>query len=127
VAAGIGRLSNGCIWTRTLEGHDPALHHAQDGWTACLGGSATAQLNPSLSGCPVAAFDVTGQPFAARTLVAFIRFHVVLQLAGRISMVRLVEATIEQIDTSLRGPFLDLSRRRNFCSVQLQLPQTYHQ
>src|SRR2546421_2831282 len=37
-----------------------ALHQAQNGWTACLGRSSTAKLNPSLSGCAVAAFDFTG-------------------------------------------------------------------
>jgi hypothetical protein len=42
-------------------------------------------------------FDLTGQPFAARTLVARIRFHVVLQLAGRLQMVGLGEATIEHM------------------------------
>src|SRR5712691_2579104 len=71
------------------------LHQAQHGWTARRGGGATAQLNPSLSRCAFVAFDFTGQPFAARTLVAFIRFHLVLQLAGRIQMVRLVETTIQ--------------------------------
>jgi hypothetical protein len=36
-----------------------ALHQAQDGWTARLGGGSTAKLNPSLSGCAVVAFDFT--------------------------------------------------------------------
>ncbi len=104
-----------------------ALHQAENGWTARLGGGSTAQLKPSLSGCTVAAFDFTGQPFAARTLVTLIRFHLVLQLACRIQMVRLVDATIEQIDTPLRCPFLDISGGGNLCSVQLQLPQAHHQ
>ena len=103
------------------------MHQAQQGRAAHLGSGSTTQLKPALSGCAVAAFDFTGQPFATRTLVALIRFHLVLQLAGRIQMVRLVEATIKQIDTTLRGPFLDISSCSNFRSVQLQLPQTHHQ
>src|SRR4051794_23087614 len=47
-----------------------ALHQAENRWTARLGGSSTAQLNPTLSRCAVAAFDFTGLPFTARTLVA---------------------------------------------------------
>jgi hypothetical protein len=104
-----------------------ALHQAQQGWTAHLGGSATAQLKPALSRFTLAAFDFPGQPFTARTLVALIRFHLVLQLAGRIQMVCLVDATIEQIDTPLRRPLLDVSRCSNVCGVQLQLPQAHHQ
>ena len=42
-------------------------------------------------------------------------------------MVRLVDATIEQIDTPLRGPFLDISGGGNFGGVQLQLLQAQHQ
>ena len=99
-----------------------ALHQAQQGWTAHLGGGATAQLNATLSRCTVAAFDFSGQPFTARTLVALIRFHLVLQLAGRIQMVGLVDATIQQIDTSLCGPLLDISGGSNVGGVQLQLP-----
>jgi hypothetical protein len=38
-------------------------------------------------------------------------------------MVGLVNATIEQSDTPLRGPLLDISGGGNFCGVQLQLPQ----
>ena len=72
-----------------------ALHQAQDRWTARLSGGATAQLNPAWPGGAVAPLDFTGQPFAARTLVAFIRFHLVRQLAGRGQMVRLVDATIQ--------------------------------
>src|SRR5215470_7249049 len=56
-----------------------ALHQTQQGWAAHRGGGATAQLKPALSGCAVLTFDLTGQPFAARTLVALIRFHLVLQ------------------------------------------------
>jgi hypothetical protein len=74
-----------------------ALRQAQQGGTAHLGGGATAQLQPALSGCAVVTFDFTRQPFAARTLVALIRFHVVLQLAGRVQMVRLVDAPIQQM------------------------------
>src|SRR4029453_7680470 len=37
-----------------------ALHQAQNGWTARLGGGSTAQLNPSLSRFAVVAFDFTG-------------------------------------------------------------------
>src|SRR5712692_750802 len=100
-----------------------ALHQAQNGGTARLGGGATAQLNPALSGCAVVAFDFTGQPFTARTLVALVSLHLVLQLAGRIQMVRLVDATIQQIDTTLRCPLLDISSGGNFCGVQLPWPQ----
>jgi hypothetical protein len=42
-------------------------------------------------------------------------------------MVRLVDTTIEQIDTPLRCPFLDSSSCSNLCSVQLQLSQAHHQ
>jgi len=42
-------------------------------------------------------------------------------------MVRLVDATIQQIDTTLCCPFLDISSGGNFCGVQLQLPQADHQ
>src|SRR6266487_6322526 len=98
-----------------------ALHQAQNGWPARLGGSSTAKLNPALSGCAVAAFDFTGQPFTARTLVALV--YLVLQLAGRIQMVRFVDATIQQINTPLRCPLLDISGGGNFGGVQLQLPQ----
>src|SRR5712691_2394575 len=104
-----------------------ALHQAQNRWTACLGSSSTAKLNPSLSGFAVAAFDFTGQPFTARTLVALVSLHLVLQLTGRIQMVRLVDATIQQIDTTLRCPLLDISGGGNFGGVQLQLPQADHQ
>src|SRR5438105_4713163 len=92
-----------------------ALHQAQQGWTACLGSRSTAQLNPSLSGCAVVAFDFPRQPFTACTLVALIRFHVVLQLTSRIQMVRLVDATIQQIETTLRCPLLDISGSGNVC------------
>src|SRR5215467_4739524 len=109
-----------------LVGLVTALHQAQQGWTTRLGGGATAQLKPAWSGCAVVAFDFPGQAFAARTLVALICFYVVLQLAGRSQMVRLVDATIQQIDTPLRGPLLDISGSGNFCSVQLQLPQAKH-
>src|SRR5215510_2485077 len=103
-----------------------ALHQAQYGWTTRLGGSSTAKLNPALSRCAFVAFDFTGQPFAARTLVALIRFYLGLQLAGWIQMVRLVDAAIQQIDTTLRRPLLDVSSCSNFCGVQLQLPQANH-
>src|SRR5215831_16067262 len=104
-----------------------ALHQAQQGGTAQLGGGATAQLQPALSGCAVVTFDFTRQPFAARTLVALVSLHLVLQLAGRIQMVGLVNATIEHIDTPLCGPLLDISGGGNFCGVQLQLPQANDQ
>src|SRR5262245_22448278 len=42
-------------------------------------------------------------------------------------MVRLVDATIQQIDTPLRCPLLDISSGGNFGGVQLQLPQADHQ
>src|SRR5439155_13049928 len=84
-----------------------ALHQAQYRGPARRGGSATAKLNPSLSGLTVAAFDFTGPPFTARTLVALVSFHLVLQLAARIEMVRVVDATIQQIDTTLRCPLLE--------------------
>jgi hypothetical protein len=42
-------------------------------------------------------------------------------------MVGLVNATIEQIDTPLRGPLLDISGGGNVCGVQLQLPQATDQ
>ena len=90
-------------------------------------GSSTAKLNAALSGFAFVAFDFTSQPFAARTLVALIRFHLVLQLACRVQMVRLVDATIQQIATTLRCPLLDVSGCGNFCGVQLQLPQANHQ
>ena len=104
-----------------------ALHQAQYGWTTRLGGSSTAKLNPALSRCAFVAFDFTGQPFAARTLVALIRFHLVLQLACWVQMVRLVDATIQQIETPLRGPHLDVRSCSNVCGVQLSLPQAHHQ
>src|SRR5215510_7453944 len=104
-----------------------ALHQAQQGWAAHLGSGATAQLKSSLSRCAALTFDLTGQPFAARTLVALIRFYLVLQLAGRIQMVRLVDATIEYIDTPLRGPLLEVSSGGNVGGVQLQLPPAEHQ
>src|SRR5215813_7856402 len=80
---------------RVLVGLVTALHQAQQGWTTHLGGSSTAQLKPALSRFTFAAFDFTGQPFAARTLVALIRFHLVRELAGWVQMVRLVDATIQ--------------------------------
>ena len=104
-----------------------ALHQAQDGGTARLGGGAPTKLDPALSRCAFVAFDCTGQSLAACTLGAFIRFHVVLQLAGRLQMVRLVEATIQSMETPLRGPLLDSSGGGNVCGVQLQLPQAHHQ
>src|SRR5262245_57346981 len=52
-----------------------ALHQAQQGGTAHLGGGATAQLNPAWSRCAFVAFNLTGQPFATCTLVALIRFN----------------------------------------------------
>ena len=68
---------------RVLVGLIAALHQAQQGGTAQFGGGATAQLKPALSRFTCVAFNFTGQPFTARTLVALIRFHLVLQLAGR--------------------------------------------
>ena len=79
------------------------------------------------SRCAFVAFDCTGQSLAACTLVACIRFHVVLQLAGRLQMVRLVDATIQSIDPPLRGALLDISGGGNVCGVQLQRPQADHQ
>src|SRR5262245_39910175 len=72
-----------------------ALHQAQDRWTARLSGGTTAQLNPAWPRCALTTFDFTSQPFAARTLVAFIRFHLVCELAGRVQRVRLVDAPIQ--------------------------------
>src|SRR5215831_2343340 len=112
---------------RVLIGLVAALHQAQDGWTARRSGSSTAQLNAAWSGGAFAAFDFTSQPFTARTLVARIRFHVVLQLACWVQMVRLVDATIQHIATTLCCPLLDVSGGGNFGGVQLQLPQTNHQ
>src|SRR5882672_3039850 len=43
----------------------------------------------------------------ARTLVALIPFHWVLQLVSWIQMVRLVDTPIEQMDTPLRRPLLE--------------------
>src|SRR5712691_7856492 len=57
-----------------------ALHQAQQGWAAHLGGGATTQMQPAWSRCAVVTCDVTGQPFAACTLVALIRFDLMLQL-----------------------------------------------
>src|SRR5262244_1132271 len=76
---------------RVLVGLVTALHQAQDGWTTRRGGSSTAQLNAALSGGAFAACDFPSQPFAARTLVALIRFHLGLQLACWVQMVRLVD------------------------------------
>src|SRR6266571_4401761 len=104
-----------------------ALHQAQYGWTTRCGGGATAQLNPAWSGGTVVTCDFTSQPFAARTLVALIRFHLLLQLACRIQMVRLIDATIQPIDTPLRCPLLDVSGGGNVCGVQLQVPQANHE
>src|SRR6516165_4608624 len=78
-------LRSGCV----LVGLVAALPQAQDGWTPQLGGGSPAKLNPALSGCACAACDFTGEPFAARTLVALVCFHVVLQVACRVPMVRL--------------------------------------
>src|SRR4029453_12813868 len=97
------------------------------GWTTRLGGSSTAQLNAALSGGAFVAFDFTSEPFAPRTLVALICFYVVLQLSGRIQMIRLVDAPIQQIGTSLRCSLLDVSSCSNLCGVQLQLPQANHE
>src|SRR5215510_3298236 len=66
---------------RVLVGLITALHQAQQGWTAHLGGGSTTQLQPAWSRCAVVACDITGQPFAACTLVALIRFYLILQLA----------------------------------------------
>src|SRR6516162_7835713 len=55
-----------------------ALHQAQQGGTAQLGGGATAKLQPAVSRCAVVTFDFTRQPFAARTLVALVSLHLVL-------------------------------------------------
>ena len=66
-----------CDW-RVLVSLVTALHQAQQGWTAHLGGGSTAKLQPALSRFTFVAFDCTEQPFTARTLVALIRFHLVL-------------------------------------------------
>src|SRR2546426_9262625 len=42
-------------------------------------------------------------------------------------MVRLINATIQQIATPLCCPLLDVSSCGNFYGVQLQLPQAHHQ
>jgi hypothetical protein len=42
-------------------------------------------------------------------------------------MVGLEDATIQSMDTPLRGPLLDVSSCSNFGGVQLQLPQAHHQ
>src|SRR5215471_11392865 len=104
-----------------------ALHQAQQGGTTHLGGSATAKLNAALPGGAVVACDFPSQPFAARTLIALIRFYLVLQLSGRSQMVRLVNAPIQQIDTALRCALLDVRSCSNLCGIQLQLPQAHHQ
>src|SRR5215510_13800288 len=96
-----------------------ALHQAQQGGTAHLGSGSTAQLNPTWSRCAFAAFDFTGQPFATCTLVALICFYLVLQVTCRLQMVRLIDAPIQQIDTPLRGPLLDVSGGSNFGGIQL--------
>src|SRR5262245_2093073 len=86
-----------------------ALHPAQDGGTARLGGGAPTKLEPALSRCAFVAFDFTGQSLAACPLVAFIRFHVVLQLAGRLQMVRLVDQWSRQKsggDSAVRSEFV---------------------
>src|SRR5262249_14263551 len=41
-------------------------------------------------------------------------------------MVGLKDATIQQVDTPLRRPLLDISGGGNFGGVQLQLPQAHH-
>jgi len=66
---------------RVRVGPVAALHQAENGWTARLGGGTTAQLQPAWPRCAVVAFDFSGQPFTTRTLVALIRFHLVFQLA----------------------------------------------
>jgi uncharacterized LabA/DUF88 family protein len=104
-----------------------ALHQTQEGWTACLGRGATAKLNSAWSGFAFAPFDFAGQAFAACTLVTFIGLHLVRQLAAGVQMIGFVEATVQQIDASLCRPLLEVSRRRNFRGVQLQLPEAYHQ
>src|SRR5215470_3384435 len=115
-----------CGWC-VLVGLVTALHQTQQGWTTRLGGSPTAQLNAALPGGAFVAFDFPSQPFAPRTLVALIRFSLVLQLSGRLQMIRLVDAPIQQIDTSLCCSLLDVSSCSNLCGVQLQLPQANHQ
>src|SRR6516164_883375 len=112
---------------RVLVGLGAALPQAQAGWTARRSGSSTATLHAALSGGAFAAFDFTSQPFTARTLVALIRFHLVLQLAGRVQMGRLVDATIQHMATTLCGPLLEVSGGGNCGGVQLQWPQTNHQ
>src|SRR5712691_2574695 len=99
-----------------------ALPHAQQGWTARLGGSATAQRPPSWSGGAVAAFACTGQPWTARTLGALVSCSLVRQWAGRIPMGRCVEAPIQQRETLRRCPLLARSGRGHYGGVQLPWP-----
>ena len=52
-------LCSGCVPVGLIT----ALHQAQQGWTAQLGGGSTAQLKPALPRCTFVACDFTGQPF----------------------------------------------------------------
>src|SRR2546427_7204736 len=74
-----------------------ALHQAQQGWTARLGGGSTAKLNPSLAGVAGGAFDFPGEPLTARTLAALASLPLILQLSGGIQMVRIIHATLPHI------------------------------
>jgi hypothetical protein len=112
---------------RVLVGLGAALPPAEKGWTARLGGGATAQLPPAWSGCAGATCDGTGQPFAARPLGALLRCHVVRELAGGVQMVRLGDAPSQHSATTLRGPFLDVSGGGHVGGVPLQGPQAQHQ
>src|SRR5712692_8316460 len=49
---------------RVLGGLVAALHQAQQGWAAHLGGGSTTKLKPALSRCAAMTFDLTGQPCA---------------------------------------------------------------
>jgi hypothetical protein len=102
-----------------------AWHQAPDGWTTQRGGGATAQLQPAWSGGACAACDFTGQPLAARPLVARVRFHWVRQWAWRLQMVRLVEATIAHLDPPRRGPLLEIGGGGNVGGVQRQWPPAH--
>jgi hypothetical protein len=104
-----------------------ALPQAPQGWTTPLGGGSTATLQPALSRCTCAACDCTGQPCAARPLVARIRFPLVLSWACRVQMGRRVDAPIQPMDPTRRGPLLEVSRGGHGCGVQLPWPQAPHQ
>jgi hypothetical protein len=112
---------------RVLGGRGAAVPPAQPGWTARRGGGAPAPRTPALSRCPCVAFACPGQPCAARTLVARIRFHGMLQWAGRRQRGRLGETTLEPRDPPRRRARLDISSGSHGRGVQLPRPQAQHQ